>query len=629
VRRHDGRHNVVTRRTAISSKRPIFWRRRIVLRTGVALRTGAAATLLTLLMGAAAGSVSIVRDAREVRQASELRASYDDLRYGAALELNAVRDSAVHPRASRAAFFQAARRSTAALARLHAHAGAADMPRVNQLSTLAAGSFVGGARMYSALAGEEGLRAQALRRSLESELATLEQGAARGSADFRLRDTGRWPESRKDKFTLEAMVLVFLLGLGLTGWLLVGVVGLRRREADAHRLEVERLELEALTDNLTGLRNHRAFQEDLKREIARHNRAGAAFALLLVDMDGLKQVNDTYGHQMGDERIQAAADCLKQTVRFSDNAYRVGGDEFVVLLPGERAWGALTYAHRLHTATARGNVPVTVGIAECIGAESGDSLISRADLALYEAKRSHRKTVVYNPGLEPRPPVDDAEASRHHQKLLATALARAVDAKDAGTRNHCETVAEICALIGRELGFEPEHIQRLRLAGLLHDVGKIGIADAILQKPAKLVAEERAIMSTHTTIGHNIVSAADLEEEADWVLHHHERWDGHGYPGGLAGEEIPIESRIILVADAFEAITADRPYRAGRSAEDALDELLEHAGTQFAPQCVAALCAIFDHEPARASGTDELSERRRAREDALGMLGDVGERTGS
>jgi diguanylate cyclase (GGDEF)-like protein/putative nucleotidyltransferase with HDIG domain len=447
-------------------------------------------------------------------------------------------------------------------------------------------------------------------------LAQVSSGADSGANDRRLRDAGRWPSSRGDVVGLAAMALVFVFGLGSALTPLVRLAGYRRRVDSARHDELRRLELAALTDSLTGLRNHRAFHEDLTREINRRNRTGTGFSLLMIDLNGLKGINDSLGHQAGDERIKAVADCLRATVRGSDAAYRIGGDEFAIILPEERGWGALNLANRLHAevASQNGFVRVTVGVAESVGTEAKDSLIRHADLALYEAKRSHLGTVVYSPGLEPRKAPADEDANRQHQKLLASALARAVDAKDAGTRNHCETVSELCAMAARGLDLAPERVEKLRIAGLLHDVGKIGIADSILLKPEGLEAEEVRVMKTHTTIGLNIVSAAGLEDEARWVLHHHEWFDGSGYPDGLAGDEIPLESRIILVADAFEAMTGGRPYRTARPPEEALEELVAHAGTQFDPACVAALCAAFGHEPSTplARG-DELAPRRRAR----------------
>ena len=205
-----------------------------------------------------------------------------------------------------------------------------------------------------------------------------------------------------------------------------------------------------------------------------------------------------------------------------------------------------------------------------------------------------------------------------HTKTLATALARAVDAKDSYTRSHCETVVELCVTIAERLGLEPDALEQLRLAGLLHDVGKIGVPDTILQKPSALTDSEYETMKTHSRLGHSIVSGAGLLEEARWILHHHERPDGRGYPYGLHGEEIPLESRIILVADAFEAMTSDRPYRRSVPASAALDELHRHAGTQFDPECVAALEGALTSRRAPVPVPARLEQVRERRPDVAG-----------
>ena len=385
---------------------------------------------------------------------------------------------------------------------------------------------------------------------------------------------------------------VLVLGLGQLV-ATVHLLGYRRRPpADPHVQQLETLAQAALSDNLTQLGNHRAFQADIKRETERRNQHGSCFSVIMLDLDGLKQTNDTWGHHAGDERIRAVADALRATLREDDSAYRTGGDEFMVLLPNARAWGAMTFVQRLQTEVSKRHtgLGVACGIAESVGLESRDALLRRADLALYAAKASSRRVVIYSDGLEPTPlkPKLEDETRRQH-RIMATALARAVDAKDARTRNHCETVSELCALIGRQLGLEAERIEELRLAGLLHDVGKIGISDALLQKQEELDDEELEDMRKHVSIGHAIVSAAELDEQAWWILHHHEHFDGSGYPHGLQGERIPLESRIILVADAFEAMTTDRPYRVKLSPEAALAELARHSGTQFDAACVAAL----------------------------------------
>jgi len=230
----------------------------------------------------------------------------------------------------------------------------------------------------------------------------------------------------------------------------------------------------------------------------------------------------------------------------------------------------------------------------CVGVCVSPLLFVATAMTRYEpalggvhAKRNRRHGLIHSATLEPS--VAHARTDPRETDVLASALARAVDAKDAYTHSHCETVSELCALIGHELGLEPDRVANLRTAGLLHDVGKIGIPDRILQKPEALTDEEFEVMKRHAQLGHEIVMAAERPIEAGWILHHHERIDGAGYPDGLAGERIPLESRIILVADAFEAITADRPYRMHRSADAAMIELERNAGTQFDRECVAAL----------------------------------------
>jgi diguanylate cyclase (GGDEF)-like protein/putative nucleotidyltransferase with HDIG domain len=401
---------------------------------------------------------------------------------------------------------------------------------------------------------------------------------------------------RSQVVALGATLVMFVLGLLLTA-AIVAVLRFKRRLDDARRTEIDRLRDAATRDSLTGLANHRAFHECLDRLVA----AEAEFALGIVDLDGLKRTNDTYGHQAGDELLEALAHGLA-AVAPSGHAYRIGGDEFAVIVEGGTAIDAFGIAQDLRQVIAG----ATTGIAERAPGEDKHALIRRADLALLAAKRTHREVLVYSVDMELVAGIDLPPDERH-LSTLATALARAVDAKDSYTRSHCETVAELCVLIAGELGLDADRVSRIRLAGLLHDVGKIGISDAILQKPAPLTPDEAAVMRTHPDLGAHIVSAAELYEEAEWILHHHERLDGHGYPDNLIGDEVPIESRIIMVADAFEAMTSDRPYRPRRPVEEALAELDRHAGSQFDPACVAALQRVLRPVAPQRPTTPSLS----------------------
>jgi diguanylate cyclase (GGDEF)-like protein/putative nucleotidyltransferase with HDIG domain len=362
--------------------------------------------------------------------------------------------------------------------------------------------------------------------------------------------------------------------------------------------EIARLEQMATTDALTGLRNHRAFHEDLTRDLQRVARGGSSLALVMLDLDDLKTVNDDLGHQAGDQRLHDVADAIGSVQRAADGAYRIGGDEFAVILPDVGAAEALRFTQRLSSklnSIERG-IAVTAGIAEALELRDKEDLIRDADFALIGAKRFHQAAAVYSPAMKPGgkgPPVADHD---HRARQLSIALARAVDAKDSYSRGHSQAVSRLCALVARELQLPEEQVARMRLAGLLHDVGKIGVPDTILQKPATLTDAEYERIKSHAALGADIVRAADMAPEAEYVRHSHERIDGGGYPDGLAGALIPMESRIIHVVEAFQAMISDRPFRPARSQRFAIDQLRHHSGTQFDPLVVDALMRAV-HEP--------------------------------
>jgi diguanylate cyclase (GGDEF)-like protein len=411
------------------------------------------------------------------------------------------------------------------------------------------------------------------------------------SAQLALRESNRL--RRRTVSARGTIAIAFGVGIVLLGVFSLMLIGLRRRVGASQRAELERLAGAALFDSLTGLRNHRAFHEDLTRDLRRQIPGRRPLTLMMLDLNGLKKVNDAHGHQAGDEYLKALADTLRENFRGGDCAYRIGGDEFAVILPDVRAWDALEAAQRAQIALARKAIAVTAGIAEA-GADDIDRIIREADLALIAGKRNHQAINLYSPELENTITAPDDAREAEYVHSLSSALALAVDAKDAYTRSHCQTVSQLCALIATELALAPQLISQMRLAGLLHDVGKIGIPDSILTKPAALTDGEYEQMKRHSILGEEIVAAADLLEEARWVRHHHERYDGGGYPDGIAGEDIPLQSRIIIVADAFEAMTSDRPYREAPGRDFAIAELRRCAGTQFDPSIVQALCRIID-----------------------------------
>jgi diguanylate cyclase (GGDEF)-like protein len=425
---------------------------------------------------------------------------------------------------------------------------------------------------------------------------------------------------RDEASAFRAGLVAVILAVALLGLIALVLGRYRRVGRQARAAELQRLAQLVVTDPLTGLRNHRAFHEDLATELQRTARSGAPLALVLLDVNGLKQVNDTHGHQVGDEHLRSVGQVVTSTMRGSDRAYRIGGDEFAVILPGVGEWAGFRFAQRLQEAFEQLDEPVvrvTVGVSEASELRAKDEVVHDADRALISAKRSGQAAAVYTPDMGDFA-ISVIDEDEHQLRVLANALALAVDTKDSYTQSHCQTVSNLCAAIGAEMGLDGERLSRLRLAGLLHDVGKIGIPDAILRKPAALTAAEYEEMKTHSVLGESIVLAAEMPERARWVRHHHERIDGTGYPDGLAGGEIPLESRIIHVADAFEAMTSDRPYRKAPGEGFAIEELRRNADTQFDENVVDALLRILGNRPPGDLLATELAGAGRVRAMANG-----------
>jgi diguanylate cyclase (GGDEF)-like protein/putative nucleotidyltransferase with HDIG domain len=343
------------------------------------------------------------------------------------------------------------------------------------------------------------------------------------------------------------------------------------RNHDEQRDELARL---SRVDALTGSLNRRGFAERAEAELAHAIRTGRPVSLLALDLDRFKQVNDTQGHSAGDEILCWVTATLRTSLRPLDAVGRLGGDEFAVLLPGTGESEAREVADRLRRRLAE-RAPVSMGVAHFpVDGADLDQLVRRADRRLYDSRDGRQE-----------PSTADGT-----QLSWAAALADAVDTRMNATHPHSHAVADYATMIARALDWPAEQVEPLRIAAMLHDVGKVAISDRILQKPGPLDPDESRQMRRHPVIGAELVERIDgLEDVVPWIRHSHEHFDGSGYPDGLRGDAIPLASRILLVADAFDAMTSQRPYRQPMEAAAAIRELERHAGTQFDPACVAVL----------------------------------------
>jgi diguanylate cyclase (GGDEF)-like protein len=358
----------------------------------------------------------------------------------------------------------------------------------------------------------------------------------------------------------------------------------------------EKLE-QAIRDPLTGLYNRRFFFEALEKEVRRAERYGSSASLAFFDVDDFKSINDTYGHLAGDDVLRKIGEIVDSLIRPVDSFARIGGEEFALLMPETQQLDALLVAERLRTALSRHRilpdkrVTVSGGVSSCPqDATTREELERRADAALYWAKR-HGKDLC---AVSSEVVVESADGEREGMIAHLYALVGTIDDGHLHTRDHSENVAAYAVALGQAMGLDRERVVSLRRAALLHDVGKVAVSKMVLSKPGPLSLEEFEEIKLHPAVGATMVLHAGLAEEALWLRHHHERIDGGGYPDGLAGEDIPLEGRIIFVADSFEAMTSDRPYRAGMPVEDAVAELRRCSGTQFEPSIVEALAQLVD-----------------------------------
>jgi diguanylate cyclase (GGDEF)-like protein/putative nucleotidyltransferase with HDIG domain len=399
----------------------------------------------------------------------------------------------------------------------------------------------------------------------------------------------------------------------ITGTLVVGggfIVLLRDRVG---RL-IAQLTDAASTDPLTGLLNRRGFHRVIQIELERSRRSGRPSSLLLADCDHFKRLNDRFGHAAGDAALQRISTLLSDNKRRIDTAARIGGEEFALVLPDTDQHEAYVLAERLRVRfgevfrTGETALTMSFGVASFpTHGSSDDALLRAADEALYAAKALGRdRTVIHSAEVEGiLSAQEQAGGGDHAQLATVLSLAEALDVRDSGTARHSQTVGRYSEMMARQLGLPPEQVERVRLAGVLHDIGKIGVPDSILRKPGPLSDSEYAQMKTHPEIGARILGGAGLDDIRSWILAHHERPDGCGYPRGLRDEDIPLEAKILAVADAYEAMTSDRVYRPSIGAEAAREELLENGGRQFDPAVVDAFLAALEHsDDAVTSGVD-------------------------
>lgn len=359
---------------------------------------------------------------------------------------------------------------------------------------------------------------------------------------------------------------------------ILGFRGLGRDVTERIRYE-EQLKYLSLHDQLTDLYNRTYFENELDRLNASRE---YPVTIISIDLDGLKLVNDTVGHEEGDQLLVACARALKKALRRADILARVGGDEFVALLPRTNGKAAETISERINEQVEKYNlaepdkIPLSISVGLATAEGPGKPLrriFKEADDLMYRAK--------LHKGVDTR--------SQIIKSLLAT-----LGERDFITAGHARRLEDHCIQIGEEIGLSTKQLSDLRLLAQVHDLGKVGTPDQILFKKGALSLDETKLMRQHSEKGYRIALAStDLAGIADLILKHHERWDGNGYPLGLRGEDIPIECRILAIADAFDAMTNDRPYRRSMQVEKAVAELKANAGTQFDPGLVEIFLALL------------------------------------
>jgi len=377
----------------------------------------------------------------------------------------------------------------------------------------------------------------------------------------------------------------------------------------------ERSQEEAVTDGLTGLYNQRYFYSRLREEIERSSRSQKPLSVIFCDLDRFKSFNDVNGHALGDQALKEVARIITESKRAIDIASRYGGEEFALILPETDISGAQIIAHRIRrriagfafSTKARNGAPLTtsIGVASFpVDAGHIADLVDKADWSMYYGKRQggNRVTLFHEESDDyGRVSLEDLVREELHL-AAAQAIAASVDERSPHDYRHAESVARLASVIAAEMRLSDDDIHAIRVAGLLHDIGLVAVPPEIINKRDHLSAEEWRRIKSHPEVGEAILRhIACLQSFLPVVRHHHEHFDGAGYPDGLTRDQIPLGARILSVADAFQAMISERPYRRALTTDEAIKELQMRAGTQFDPAVVETFFVLFRTRQAKVS----------------------------
>lgn len=364
----------------------------------------------------------------------------------------------------------------------------------------------------------------------------------------------------------------------------------------------------ARTDLLTGFVNGHGINEILTNEIERARINAHRVGLIAVNLSGLRQLNKELGYEAGDEVLRRLAQMLDESTRRIDTVGRTGASEFMIVLPQTDEHTGFLLAEQILTRMRRAyrerGFKLSGGLGVAVfpkHASNVDELLQATTAATNASVAlGSDRVVVYSSDLEGAIEGEGASTPGEGRAQLGTvlSLAEVLDLHDEGNSSHSTAVAGYCEMIGRDMGLSDQRIQRLRLAGMLHDIGKVGIPDSILDKPGPLSPSEWDQVRRHPEMAARILAARELTDIREWVLARHEQPDGHGYPRGLSGEEVPLESRILAVAESYDAMTSERPYRPAMSGGEAIAEMGRYAGSQFDGAVVDSLVRALDRATA-------------------------------